>query len=209
MPVACRVGRWRMSGIGMSVVAAALAVGASAVAQSAATVDAAVLGPKLAAAREATHRHAEELRVNLFQALKAGGAKAAVGACTSIAPEIDGKITESSGFEIGRTALKIRNPENAPDAWEKAQLEQFVKKLGAGADYKALEAYDVSTTAEGQKLFRYMRPIMMREPCLACHGPSVAQDIKAEIARTYNDDKAVGFNLGELRGAFTLVQVIE
>jgi hypothetical protein len=58
-------------------------------------------------------------------------------------------------------------------------------------------------------LFRYMRPIIMRETCLACHGPSVAQDVKAEIAKYYTDDKAVGFNLGELRGAFSLVQQLD
>ena len=54
-----------------------------------------------------------------------------------------------------------------------------------------------------------MRPIMTQENCLACHGTNVAQDVKAEIARTYIDDKALGFSIGELRGAFTLVQELE
>lgn len=167
-------------------------------------------GPELVlAARDAVRRHAEDLKIGLQQALKNGGPKAAIGACTSLAPEIDGKIAEQSGFEIGRTALKTRNPENTPDDWERRQLEAFVQKLTAGADPKTLETHDIQTTSEGQKLFRYMKPILMAEPCLACHGPNVAQDVKAEIARTYNDDKAVGFNVGELRGAFSVVQVIE
>jgi hypothetical protein len=161
------------------------------------------------AAREATRAHSEALRIGLHEALKNGGPKSAIGACTSLAPEIDGRISEQSGFEIGRTALKIRNPENTPDDWERAQLEAFVKKLAAGADHKGLEVHEVQTTSEGQKLFRYMRPIIMGEGCLACHGPNVAQDVKAEIARNYNDDKAVGFTIGELRGAFSLLQVID
>lgn len=145
----------------------------------------------------------------MHQALKSGGPKAAIGACTSLAPEIDGKVAVQSGFEIGRTALRIRNSENTADEWERQQLEAFVQKLAAGTDHKSLEVFDIQTTSEGQKLFRYMRPIMMGEACLACHGPNVAQDVKAEIARTYHDDKAVGFKVDELRGAFTLVQVIE
>jgi hypothetical protein len=161
------------------------------------------------AAREAVRGHSDALRVGLHEALKNGGPKAAIGACTSLAPEIDGRIAEQSGFEIGRTALKIRNPENTPDDWERAQLEAFVKKLASGADHKALETHEVQTTSEGQKLFRYMRPIMMGDACLACHGPAVAQDVKAEIARAYNDDKAVGFTVGEMRGAFSLLQVID
>jgi hypothetical protein len=33
--------------------------------------------------------------------------------------------------------------------------------------------------------------------------------VKAEIAKYYTDDKAIGFNLGELRGAFSLVQQLD
>jgi Protein of unknown function (DUF3365) len=181
----------------------------SAQAQSAATAQLPDIDKRVASAREVTTTYAEKLKAELKQALKTGGPKAAVGACMTIPTELDTQLSEESSFDVGRTALKLRNLENTPDDWEKANLEAFVKRIASGADGKTLEAYDVTVTKEGQKLFRYMRPIMMGEMCLSCHGPNVAQDVKAEIARTYTDDKAVGFNLGELRGAFTLVQELE
>ena len=160
-------------------------------------------------ARELAHNYSEKLRAGLAQALKEGGPKGAIGACNILAPELNTTVSEESTFEIARTALKVRNPENAPDAWELVGLELFQKQMAGGGDPRTLEFYEVVTTKEGQKLFRYMRPITMREPCMACHGPNVAQDVKAEIAKYYTDDKAVGFNLGELRGAFTLVQQLD
>jgi Protein of unknown function (DUF3365) len=160
-------------------------------------------------ARELTHAYSEKLRAGILKALKDGGPVGAIGACNTLAPELNASITESSTFEISRTSMRVRNPDNAPDAWEQAILEQFQKSFAAGGDTKTLESFDVVTTQEGQRLFRYMRPIIMRETCLACHGPSVAQDVKAEIAKYYTDDKAVGFNLGELRGAFSLVQQLD
>ena len=114
------------------------------------------------------------------------------------------RTTEESTFEIARTSVKVRNPDNAPDAWEASGLELFQKQLTGGADPKTLEMFEVTQTKEGQSIFRYMRPIMMHEQCLACHGPAVAPDVKGEIAQYYPDDKAVGFNLNDMRGAFTL-----
>jgi Protein of unknown function (DUF3365) len=164
---------------------------------------------RLTRAREATRKYSEKLKIELHTALKNGGPKAAIGACTTIAPELDGDISEEMAVEIGRTSLKIRNPDNTPDPWEQAGLESFAKQMSEGADPRKLELHDVTVTTEGQKLFRYMRPIVMVETCMACHGPNLPQDIKSEIARTYPDDKAYGFNVGELRGAFTLIQQVD
>lgn len=164
---------------------------------------------RAAKARSLAHAYSEKLRANLAQALKEGGPVGAIGACNILAPEMNTSVTDESTFEIARTALRVRNPDNAPDAWEQATLEMFQKALIGGADPKTLETNDVVTTKEGQRLFRYMRPITMHEPCLVCHGSNVAQDVKAEIAKYYPDDKATGFNLGELRGAFSLVQQLD
>ncbi len=164
---------------------------------------------RAAKARELTHTYSEKLRSGLISALKDGGPVGAIGACNTLAPELNTTLSETSTFDVERTALRVRNTENAPDSWELAVLEQFQGAIAKGSDPKTMETYDVVMTQEGQRLFRYMRPIMMREPCLMCHGPSVAADVKAEIAKYYSDDKAVGFNLGELRGAFSLVQQLD
>ena len=177
--------------------------------QQPATPIAVDLAPRAAKARSLAHLYSDKLRAGLALALKESGPVGAIGACNTLAPELNGSVTEESTFEISRTAFRVRNPENAPDAWELAALELFQKALASGSDPKTVETYDIVTTKEGQRLFRYMRPITMHEPCLVCHGPSVAQDVKAEIAKYYTDDKAVGFNLGELRGAFSLVQQLD
>lgn len=160
-------------------------------------------------AREITHTYAEKLKVGIVQALKDGGPKAGIGACHTLAPELNSRTTEETTFEIARTALKVRNPDNTPDVWEQAGLENFQKQITGGADPKKIELFEVTQTKEGQSIFRYMRPIMMGDVCMACHGPAVALDVKGEISQYYPDDKAVGYNLNELRGAFTLVQQLD
>lgn len=47
-----------------------------------------------------------------------------------------------------------------------------------------------------------MRAIPMKEqPCAACHGTSIAPEVKDKLAELYPTDKATGFKPGELRGA--------
>ena len=167
------------------------------------------MAARAAKARTLANVYAEKLRMGVVQALLEGGPVGAIGACNTLAPELNTSVTDESSFEIGRTAFRVRNPDNAPDAWELAGLENLQKALAGGGDAKTMETYDIVTTKEGQRLFRYMRPIMMREPCMSCHGPNVAQDVKSEIAKYYTDDKAIGFNLGDLRGAFSLVQQLD
>jgi Protein of unknown function (DUF3365) len=159
-------------------------------------------------AHAVTHTFHERYKAALTDALK-DGPVAAVGAYAEFATGIASTLSEETPFEITRTAMRVRNGDNLPDAWELANLEKFAKEIKAGADPKKLEAYNVTTTTEGQKLFRYMRPIMMGEPCLVCHGTDVKGDVKSEIGKTYPDDKALGYNLNDLRGAFTLIQQLD
>ena len=176
--------------------------------QPLAQVDLDLVG-RAAKARSLAHAYADRLRTSLAQALKEGGPVRAIDACNTLAPELNATVTDGETFEINRTALRVRNPDNAPDPWEQAALESFQKAIAAGGDPKVLETYDVVTSKEGQRLFRYMRPITMHEQCLACHGPNVSHEVKSEVAKYYSDDKAIGFALGELRGAFSLVQQID
>jgi mono/diheme cytochrome c family protein len=159
-------------------------------------------------AHAVTHTFQERYKADLTNALK-DGPVAAVGAYAEFATGIASTLSEESPFEITRTALRVRNGDNVPDAWELANLEKFAKEIKAGADPKKLEVYNVTTTKEGQKLFRYMRPIMMGEQCLVCHGADVKGDVKSEIAKSYPDDKALGYILSDMRGAFTLIQQLD
>ena len=159
---------------------------------------------KLAAqSRELTQTY----RKALGGALKAGmgqGLVKAVRVCNERAPKIAGEVKPPEGFQIGRTSLKLRNPSNAPDAWERKTLESFESKKKAGAKIDTLEAWAV-VEADGKRQFRYMKAIGTEALCLACHGGAdVPDDVVAELGRLYPDDAARGFAPGDIRGAFTV-----
>ena len=91
-------------------------------------------------------------------------------------------------------------------AYKAADLARELIKQGA--DVKELEVYDTATQ-DGKPVFRYMKAIPTQKPCLTCHGPNVSEPLGKTIAEFYPDDQATGFSLGELRGAFTIVQPLQ
>ena len=149
-------------------------------------------------ARQQTKAFAEDLKSTLMKGMKAEGPQAAIMLCNEEAPEIAASHSKT-GWEIGRTSLKIRNPDNAPDEWETTMLLDFAKRQQAGEELSTMEA-----SMQDGDTFRYMKAIPVGGPCVICHGESLAQPVQEELARLYPDDKATGFALGDLRGAFTL-----
>lgn len=142
-----------------------------------------------------------ELRGALQAAMAEGGPLAAIQVCTEQAPGIAAAASETSGATVGRTAMRVRNPANRPDAHESAVLAEFAAALpGANPESPPQERLD--TLADGR--VRYMSAIVMQPPCLACHGETLAEPVAAAIDARYPEDEARGFQLGELRGAFTI-----
>ncbi|MFV0298439.1 MAG: DUF3365 domain-containing protein [Hyphomicrobiaceae bacterium] len=162
----------------------------------------------LQSARNTVKSFAERLKSELSGAIKTDGAANAVGLCQTLSPDIPTRLSDETGFDISRTSLKLRNPENAPGPWELDVLKKFEKQAAGGADPSRLEFYEVVTTPDGDKLFRYMKGIAVGEMCLSCHGTDIKPDVKTELDRFYPDDKATGYHLGELRGAFSLIKYI-
>lgn len=160
------------------------------------------------AARETVRRFKERLKGQLAAAIKTDGVANSVSLYQTIAPDLAAEFSDSSGFEILRTSLKLRNPENAPSQWERTVLNEFEAKAAAGVDPGTLERFDEIVTPEGDRMFRYMSGISVSEVCLSCHGSEIKPDVKAELVRYYPDDKASGYKLGELRGAFSLVKLL-
>jgi hypothetical protein len=149
-----------------------------------------------------------ELRTELLAALEAGGPIAAIDVCRGKAREIAQRRSRESGFRVGRTSLRVRNPRNAPDAWEARALETFQDRAAAGEPVAGLEYFEV-VEHEGRRVFRQLLAIPMGEPCLACHGENLAPEVQAVVQAHYPDDRAVGFRVGEVRGAFTLSRDLE
>ena len=149
----------------------------------------------------------KELKGTLVSAMKEKGPAGAVEICNKKAGEITARHNKD-GWKVGRTALKLRNPKNAPDAWEKAVLMEFEKKLAEGADPKKLAKFEV-VEMDGKKVFRFMKAIPTGKPCLNCHGEKVNPDLYKKIKSLYPEDQAIGFRLGQLRGAFTLSKPLQ
>lgn len=164
------------------------------------------LEQRLRDSREAVESFARALKGNLMNVMREKGPAQAVEACSSIAPLIALTKSKSYSWKISRTSLRLRDPDNAPDDWERAVLEQFEARKAKGEDVNDLEYYDV-VEMEGQKMFRYMKAIpTLEKPCLTCHGSNLAPDVAAALDRHYPHDRARGFKPGDIRGAFTIIQ---
>ncbi len=149
------------------------------------------------------------LKGELQRALKREGPVGAIGVCQQAAPAVTREAAAKHGWDLGRTALRLRNPDNAPDEWERQVLEDFVAQREAGADPSKLSVTKVVSRDSGTT-FRYMKAIpMAQKPCATCHGTNVDPALRAEILKLYPRDQAVGFKPGDIRGAFTLSRKID
>ena len=157
----------------------------------------------LKAARDAAKKLQGTLVVELQTAMKAGGPVNAIQVCNTKASAIAKEISTASNLRIGRTSLKLRNEMNAPDAWEKKVLESFEARKAKGEETAKLEQHEV---VGGE--FRYMKAIAIPPdmPCLKCHGTELDPAVQAKLKELYPNDKATGYQTGQLRGAITVRQ---
>ena len=153
----------------------------------------------LAGARLAAATLGAALKGELQAAMQSGGAVAGIAVCKEAAPVLAVNVSDETGFTVARTALRVRNPANAPDGFERETLEDFVARAAAG---EPLDTLEVHAVIDGE--LRYMKAIPMGAMCATCHGTDIAPEVSAELASAYPDDRATGFVPGEVRGAFTL-----
>lgn len=160
-------------------------------------------GPEQARALAASLGKA--LKAELTAAMQSGGPIKAIPVCNARAPAIASQLSESHDMQVGRVSLKNRNPANAANDWQAGVLAQFEQRLAQGEDPATMEWQETVQTAGGSE-FRYMKAIPTGAVCLACHGKQLAPPVAEEIARLYPQDKATGFEQGDLRGAFVVTR---
>jgi len=186
--------------------AAEIPVSGSAGSPEAGVADAALADAARAdAARAGIRDFSQTLQRTLAAALAEGGPTAAIDVCRVAAPAIADSAAASHGLILARTALRVRNPDNAPDAFEREVLERFAAAASAGEALETLEHATVIEDAAGVREFRFMKAIPMQEqPCTVCHGTRIPEEVVAHLASAYPDDAATGFSAGDLRGAFSV-----
>jgi len=158
-------------------------------------------------ARSLVKAFGSDLKHVLKTSMKSGGPIKALEECNIQAGPIAKKNSSLSGWNIGRTSLKVRNESNLPDEWESTILRQFEKRKAAGENVKTMEYSE--RVKEGDKLvYRYMKPIPTVGLCVTCHGGNMSAEITHKVQSLYPNDQAIGFTAGDIRGAFTLQKQI-
>ncbi|HRQ73561.1 MAG TPA: DUF3365 domain-containing protein, partial [Phycisphaerales bacterium] len=144
-------------------------------------------------------RLARVLIDELQRAIAEGGPAHALQVCRDAAESIRIDVSASEGVDIRRTSLRVRNPANAPDSWERATLESWADPAGTPATRSTV------VESAGVVELRWMRPIMLIDLCVNCHGAPdrLAPGVSEALARFYPYDEATGFNTGDLRGGFS------
>ena len=106
-----------------------------------------------------------------------------------------------TGHKLKQTSLKVRNPSNAPDEWEKKVLKSMETPK-----YSHGKGFGETMKENGNMIYRYMKPIYVEIACLQCHGneEKVKPAIKLFLKRKYPLDEAFGYKEGDLRGGISL-----
>jgi len=132
---------------------------------------------------------------DLMAALQEGLAQGpieAIGACRIRAPEI-ARALSRDGVRVGRSSHRLRNPENVAPEWAAPILDDLL----ADPENRAPR---VASLPDGR--IGYVEAIELKPLCATCHGVELAPALAARIEALYPEDRAVGFEVGDLRGIF-------
>ncbi|NDC07983.1 MAG: DUF3365 domain-containing protein [Oxalobacteraceae bacterium] len=164
---------------------------------------------------ESTRGVASALLNQLGQALKISitndGPVAAVGVCKDVAPSIAASLSSQQGVQVKRVGTRVRNPNaGVPNGWQKEALSEFESRLAQGEKPADLEYWRVVDGAQGKRELRFAKAIVTQQLCITCHGKP--EDIPAplleKIRAEYLQDDAIGYRVGQLRGAVVVTRAL-
>lgn len=139
-------------------------------------------------------------------AVSEGGPEAAIKVCKEVAPQMSSDISRQTGWKLTRVSLKVRNPLlGTPDAWEQKALQEFEARAAKGEKPESMEIAEIVQEPAG-KSFRFIKAIPLQAGCVACHGSAeqIPDNVKAHLSADYPHDKAIGYSVGQIRGAVSI-----
>jgi hypothetical protein len=157
-------------------------------------------------ARGVVKTFGQTLGGELKKALQEQGPAAAIGVCKDTAPAIGSQLSRANGWRVSRVSLHARNPMlGFPDAWEQKVLADFDARQARGEAVETMDHAEIVTEPQG-KFFRYLKPVAAQELCLTCHGAKekIPEPVRDALAKAYPQDAAVGYTLGQVRGAVSI-----
>lgn len=151
----------------------------------------------------------ESLKSVLIKEIQTNGIVRAVSVCSDTAQVLTNNYGISKGIYIKRVSFKNRNPLNVPDDFETKVLKMFEDQFGKD-QLKSESEYVEQIEENGIYKVRYMKPIFVQPECLNCHGAEeqIAPQVKEVINKIYPDNKAKGYQMGELRGAVSIQKTL-
>jgi hypothetical protein len=158
--------------------------------------------PSDALARAAADDLARDLAGMVMTTMQERGPVAAVEVCSGVAQERT-EAHAREGVRVRRVADRLRNPLNRPEPDEARELERMVTLAGEGR----LPSEIVRVVRSGEeRSLHYMRPIVIGQLCVMCHGPVEAIDpaVRRIVAERYPQDAATGYAVGDVRGAVSV-----
>lgn len=151
-----------------------------------------------------------QVRGELGKELERTGPLRAITVCKYSVPEITSNMSRQTAIRVTRVSLRPRNKAlGDPDPWEQKVLLEFEKRAAKGEKVEGLEYHELVDEPAG-RYFRYMKAIAMVQACMACHGPQnqISDGVRAQLAAEYPLDKAIDYQLGQVRGAVSVKKLL-
>lgn len=140
----------------------------------------------------------DTLSASLKNAIQKEGIKEALKFCNVNAHALTNVYAKEEEVSIKRASTKNRNATNAADSLETVILAQYEKEKNSHTELLPKVLID-------NEIIHYFKPILVQALCLNCHG-EVGKGIdekNSQVIKTlYPEDKAVGYQLNDLRGVW-------
>lgn len=153
--------------------------------------------------RKISNQLVDSVKAVLFKELGKGGYLNAIKACSNIAQDIIKAHQENYGVYVRRISERYRNELSKPDDYELTILRKL-DELNKQGELK--EDYYEVVEENGEKYLRYFKPLIVQPMCLNCHGTDefLKKEIKEFLKEKYPNDKAIGYQAGDFRGAVSV-----
>jgi nitrate reductase cytochrome c-type subunit len=153
-------------------------------------------------AKQAIMKLGKTLKGEVVKNMKKFGPQSTAYYCYKNAVAITKKInsTYPKGVTVKRISLKVRNKNNYPASQDEvSMLKKLETKVKEGKKLPKLIVEKISNNH-----YKVYKPIFVAKKCLTCHGDAKHRnkDAYKTIKEKYPNDKAIGYKVGDLRGAF-------
>lgn len=163
------------------------------------------------AARQVAGAFLKELGGHLKAALQGNEPAEAIKICRDIAPAIANRLSLENGWMVTRVGTRVRNPMiGMPDTWEQRVLTQFQELATKDEPLDEMTLAEVVSEPDG-RYFRFMKAIGVKPMCVMCHGDrkAIPEPVRAVLSEHYPHDQALGYQVGQLRGAVSIKQPLD